>query len=114
MTVRIRPHHLLDILRDYGNEVERDTHPFGASLKEVADNVLSRIDQNISLVSGVDSVCISCSKLQDGICTAKIDDDLMMRDYNDSLDDKLFRAMRIPQGSEMTVRSFLEIVNNNN
>ena len=111
--IRIRPHHLLDIFRDYGNEIERDAHPYGASLKEVTDVVLSNIDKKVRLVSRVDSICITCSKLKDNICFAKINDDLLMRDYNDNLDDKLFNVMKLSPESEITVRAFLEIVNRN-
>ena len=111
--IRIRPHHLLDIIRDYGNEIERDAHPYGASLKEVTDVVLSNIDKKVRLVSRVDSICITCSKLRDNICYAKINDDLLMRDYNDNLDDKLFNVMKLSPESELTVRAFLEIVNRN-
>lgn len=111
--IRIRPHHLLDIIRDYGNEVEKDAHPYGASLKEVTNEVLSDIDQTIILVSRVDSICITCSKLKDNICLAKINDDLLMRDYNDNLDDKLFNVMKLSPESELTARAFLEIVNRN-
>ena len=52
--VTIRPHHLLDIMRDFGNEIVRDAHPYGASLNKVTDIVLSDIDQKIILVTGVD------------------------------------------------------------
>jgi hypothetical protein len=82
-------------------------------LKEVTNDVLSDIDQKIRLVSRVDSICVTCSKLRENICFAKINDDLLMRDYNDNLDDKLFDVMKLSPESEITVRSFLEIVNIN-
>ena len=110
--IKIRPHHLLDILRDYGNEVKRDFHPFGASLKEITNDILSDINQNIRLVSRVDSICVTCSKLENSICKARINDDLLMREYNDDLDDNLFDIMDISPGSELSVRNFLEIVEN--
>ena len=110
--IKIRPHHLLDILRDFGNEVERDSHPYGASLRETTNDILSDIDQNIRLVSKVDSICLTCSKLRENICIARISDDLLMRDYNDDLDEKLFNIMKIAPDSTIVVRDFLKIVEN--
>jgi len=111
--IKIRPHHLLDIIRDYGNKVEKEPHNFGASLKKVADDILSDIDQTIRLVANVDSICITCSKLKNNICLAEINNELLMRDYNDKLDSSLFDVMKLSPNTEIKVRSFLKIVNNN-
>lgn len=111
--IKIRPHHLLDILRDSGNQVKRSSHPYGASLKEIANDLLSDIDQNIRLVSRVDSICLTCSMLKENICSARLNDDLLMRDYNDDLDDKLFDVMEITPESNIVVRDFLKIIDNN-
>ena len=109
----IRPHHLLDIIRDFGNEVKRETHPWGASLASVTHSILSDIDQKVEFVMGVDSICKTCSKLNGYICEARINDELLMRDYNDRLDQALFSALNISPGTRLPVKEFLLTVKNN-
>ena len=108
--IKIRPHHLLDIIRDFGNEVERETHPWGASLASVTHNILSNINQEVEFVLNVDSICKTCSKLNGHICEAKINNELLMRDYNDRLDQALFSALNISPGNKLPVIEFLRIV----
>ena len=109
-TLRLRPHHLLDIMRDYGNDIVSDAHPYGAALAEVTKIVLSDIDQEIVLVPAVDSICQPCAKLHDGLCVARINDKLLMRTYNDRLDARLFERIALQEGQSITVRAFMAIV----
>jgi hypothetical protein len=111
--IKIRPHHLLDIIRDFGNDVKRETHPWGASLACVSQSILSNINQKVEFVSGVDSICKTCSKLNGHICEARINNELLMRDYNDRLDHALFSALNITPGTKLSVIEFLQIINNN-
>lgn len=108
--IKIRPHHLLDLVRDYGNNYKKPPHPWGASVKSVSDLVFSDIHQVVVLVMGVDSICQTCRKLNDGICEANINEDLLMRDYNDPLDERLFSSLEIRPGDRLTVYAFLKLV----
>lgn len=107
--VKVRPHHLFDILRDYGNKVILEPHPFGASVTEVTEKVL-RSTSPIVLVPRIDSICETCSMLKNEICQAKIREDLFMSEYNDYLDDKLFKLMDIKPFTQMTLKEFVHIV----
>ena len=111
--IKLRPHHLLDIIRDFGNEVKGETHPWGASLTSVTQNILSNINQEVEFVMGVDSICETCSKLNDQICEAQISNELLMRDYNDRIDQGLFSALNIAPGDKLPVIEFLRKINNN-
>lgn len=111
--IKIRPHHLLDIIRDFGNEVKRETHPWGASLASVSQSILLNINQKVEFVMGADSICKTCSKLNGHICEARINNELLMRDYNDRLDQALFSALNIAPGSKLPVIEFLRIIKNN-
>jgi len=111
--IKIRPHHLLDIIRDFGNEVKRQTHPWGASLATVSQSILSNIDKKVEFVMGADSICKTCSKLQRHICEAKINNEILMRDYNDRLDKALFSALKIKPGETLPVIEFLRRIHNN-
>jgi hypothetical protein len=74
--------------------------------------VLADIDQTIVMVSQVDSICETCSKLQGGICRAELGGDLLMREYNDPLDAALFSRLNLAEGQRITVREFLQLVDN--
>ena len=111
--IKIRPHHLLDIIRDFGNEVKRETHPWGASLAIVTQTILSNINQKVEFVMGVDSICEKCTKLNGHICEARINNELLMRDYNDRIDHALFSALNLAPGKSLTVIEFLRKINNN-
>ena len=110
--IKIRPHHLLDIIRDFGNQVEVAEHPWGASLTSVTQEILGGINQKVEFVMGVDAICETCSQLKGEICEAKINRDLLMRDYNDRIDRELFEALQLEPGSQLVVREFLQLVGN--
>ena len=111
--IKLRPHHLLDIIRDFGNEVKREAHPWGASLISVTQTILSDINQKVEFVMGVDSICETCSKLNGQICEAQINNELLMRDYNDRIDQVLFSALNIAPGTQLSVREFLQRIYDN-
>lgn len=48
-----------------------------------------------------------------GVCQAKIRDDLFMRDYNDSLDDKLFTLLGFNPGEIVTLKEFIRVIETN-
>jgi hypothetical protein len=79
---------------------------------QVTEKVLADIDQTIVMVSQVDSICATCAKLVNEVCEACLNDDSLMRDYNDCLDARLFDRMELREGQAITVRDFLQIVNN--
>jgi hypothetical protein len=60
----------------------------------------------------VDSICKTCSKLNGQICEAQINNELLMRDYNDHLDQALFSALKIAPGDTLPVIEFLRRINN--
>jgi hypothetical protein len=111
--IKIRPHHLLDIIRDYGNKAEVYEHRWGASLPSVTQKILADINQTIEFVMGVDAICETCTQLRNEICQAEINKNLLMRDYNDRIDRALFDALDIESGSQIRVRDFLKLVSDN-
>jgi hypothetical protein len=57
MSIIIRPHHLLDILRDYGHGIRYQPHEYGHALHIVAEEVLRNPDQEIVFVIAADGLC---------------------------------------------------------
>ena len=111
--IKMRPHHLLDILRDFGNNRVRDPHPWGASLNSVTQIVLSNPEREIEFVLKVDSICETCSQLNGNICEARINEKLLMRVYNDRLDLDLFTELKIKPNTKMTLIEFSAHVSEN-
>lgn len=51
--------------------------------------------------------------LDNSICQAKIRDDLLMSEYNDNLDDKLFKVMKLTPFQEISIASFIKTAKDN-
>ena len=113
--IKLRPHHLLDIVSDYGHDVKFEPHPYGHAVHTVARMVLSNTGLKAEFIVGADDICRPCMHLQpDGRC-----DDVMPNDkppsskqeYNDDLDRQLFNYFNFAPGTIMTIWQFLENVN---
>jgi len=113
--MRLRPHHILDIIKGHGNgKVYRPTSA-GNSQHIVAPKLLSNLDLKIELVLEADDICEGCKfLLPDGKCSnvlGQIKPSPSMQAYNDVLDSRLFDYLSIEVDSVMTSREFLEMVN---
>jgi hypothetical protein len=110
--MRLRPHHLIDIIRSYGQGVEFKPHPYGHALHTVAAQVLGNLDLEIELVLTADDICRPCRHLQpDGRCDdvlGQLAEPISKQTYNDELDARLFPYFGIRPGIRITVREFLE------
>jgi len=113
--LKLRPHHILDIVRNIGHEREIAPHPFGHDLHVITNKILGNIDQPLVLVVGADDICIPCTKLNaDGICIdilPQCDDKPSKQKYNDALDQKVLGYLNLSDGAQLTVREYLMCVN---
>jgi len=114
--MKLRPHHILDIISGYGVGVEFKPHPYGHSQHIVAKKILSDLDTKIQLVVAADAVCQGCKHLlPNGQCDdvlAQLNPSPSKQASNDVLDCRLLDYLNIKLNSVMTVREYLEIVNN--
>ena len=117
MSLPLRPHHLLDILCDYGHGITYQPHPYGHALHTVAAQVLSNLDLEITLVVAADSICQPCHHLHpDGRCDdilGPLPDSPSKQAYNDALDRRLSAFFKLDQGQTMTVYEFCQRVSQN-
>ncbi len=115
MTIELRPHHLLDIVRDYGHGIVYQPHAYGHALHLVAAEVLARPDQEIIFVIAADSICRPCRNLRsDGSCAdilSQLAEPISKQSYNDALDRRLWAYLELDRGNRLRVRQFLERVN---
>ncbi len=111
MTVSLRPHHILDILRDYGYGIRYQPHEYGHALHTVAKRIMNDPDQEITLLVAADDICKPCRHFHaDGRC-----DDTMQQTgetvskqaYNDALDRRLWAYFGLESGNRMAVMDFL-------
>jgi hypothetical protein len=115
--MKLRPHHIIDIVRDYGNNIEYQPHPYGHSQHLVAPRLLSNLDLKIKLVLGADDICAGCRHLMPG---GKCNDVLAQlipspskQAYNDILDSRLFDHFKLVPDCVIDTLTYLRIVNNN-
>ena len=111
MTIELRPHHLLDIVRDYGHGIQRQPHEYGHALHIVAKEVLEQVDQEVVFVIAADAICQPCRHLRsDGSCDDvlhQLAEPVSKQSYNDDLDRRLWPYLGLDKGNRMTVRQFL-------
>lgn len=113
--LRLRPHHIIDIITGHGKNIQYEAHPYGHSQHIVAPKLLSNLELNIELVLGADDICTGCMHLlPDGLCKdvlAQLKPSPSKQAYNDVLDSRLFDLLEIDPNSKMTTRRYLELVN---
>ena len=113
-TMQLRPHHLLDIIRDHG--LGRDFKPssYGHAVHVVAPKVLSNVETKVTFIIGADDICRPCKHLlPNGQCddlVRSVSPPIPKQKYNDDLDRRLFRYLDVKPGTVMTVRQFLGLV----
>jgi hypothetical protein len=113
--LRLRPHHIIDIITDQGMNVQYEPHPYGHSQHIVAPKLLSDLDLNVKLVLEADDICTGCKHLlPDGKCKdvlAQLNPSPSKQAYNDVLDCRLFDLLEIFPDDILTTRAYLELIN---
>jgi hypothetical protein len=113
--LQLRPHHVLDIVRNIGHNRPIEPHPLGHNVHGITLEIINKPDQQLKLVIGADDICIPCTKLNsESICTdvlPQCDDKPSKQTYNDALDIKVLQFLDLKEGTQLTVRQYLQIVN---
>jgi len=113
--LRLRPHHILDIITSHGQGIVMEPSDYGHSQHLVAERILSNPDLTVKLVVQSDDICTGCKHLMaDGKCDdvlAQLTPSPSKQAYNDVLDCRLLDLLGIEINSVMTVRAYLDIVN---
>ena len=111
----LRPHHILDIVRNIGHDRKIEPHAFGHDLHTVTGKIIEDIDQPLLLVVGADDICLPCSKLNtDSICIdvlSQCDNKPSKQNYNDALDLRVLSYLNLKEGLQLTIREYLNCVN---
>jgi len=113
--VKLRPHHVLDIVTGHGRGKDFAAVANGTAQHVVAPAILGDPDIMAGWIcSGPDEICLPCEWLQpDGTCARVLEDrdpPLVFKVYNDDLDRRLLDYLGIVPGEVLSVRAFLQSV----
>jgi hypothetical protein len=113
--VKLRPHHLLDILTSYGNGEKFEPHPYGHALHIVGPKVLAHLELPVTFVVAADDICAPCKHLRpDGTCDdvlSQLSPPISKQEYNDKLDRRVLACLDLRPGATLTARAYFELVN---
>ena len=108
----LRPHHILDMIRNLGNRRPLVPHPYGHLVHEITPLLREDPDRLCRLVARNDAVCGPCRMLDSrGLCTdvlSQLEKPVSKQEYNDGLDRRLLAFLGIRDGETMSLRDFLE------
>ncbi len=111
--MRLRPHHLLDIITQHGAGLPFRPSPYGHAVHTVAEIVLADPEVTIEFVVGADDICAPCKHLIEGRCDdvlSQLDPPILKQDYNDDLDRRVLAYLGMAEGCTLTFRGFLRVV----
>jgi hypothetical protein len=100
--LRIKPHHFLDILRDYGAGRVWEPHPYGHALHTVARSLLDNRGQPLTLVLDADDICHPCQKNDNGTCADWTESPgyrIRKEDWNRRIDQRILKLFELAEGT---------------
>jgi len=110
--VPIKPHHLLDMIRDLGEGRTPQPHPYGHAYDEVARLLLEALDCPVQITLGADAVCEPCKFNDAAQCTdiTKTPGYLARkRDWNLLIDKRLCDRLGLKPGQVLSVGQFCQL-----
>lgn len=111
--MRARPHHLIDIITQYGAGRPFRPHEYGHAVHTVAERVISQPDVAVEFVVDADDICAPCVHLVDGRCDdvlGQLDPPVSKQEYNDDLDCRLLAHLEMREGQVMSFREYLAVI----
>ena len=115
--IRVKPHHLIDIVTAYGGGQETfEPSPYGHAVHTVAEQVLADRDAPLEMELGADDICAPCKHNVNGLCQDTIDTSFRpeapssKREWNLIIDQRWCERLGIAQGDRLTAREFCERV----
>ena len=115
--VRIKPHHFVDILTQYGGGT-RTWLPsdYGHALHVVAERLLKEQGVILEMCSGADDICTPCIHNINGSCDDRIDTSFRpqspssKREWNLLIDNRWYRVLGLREHQRLTAREFVLLV----
>ncbi|MCE5269859.1 hypothetical protein LLH00_01070 [bacterium] len=108
----IKPHHCLDIIRDFGAGREHTPHPYGHAVHLAAERLRQDPRTLLRLTVGADFICAPCNLLKAGRCTDSTDTPgraVRKGAYNRLIDRRLFRRFGLSEGCTLRADEFCRL-----
>jgi hypothetical protein len=108
--MRARPHHLVDIITQYGAGQPFEPAACGHAVHTVAAAIIADPEVRIEFGLGADDICSPCKHLANGRCDDVVrafDPPVSKHDYNDALDQRLLQFLGMAEGECLTFREYL-------
>jgi hypothetical protein len=112
--IRIKPHHLVDIITSSGRGQAFEPHAYGHALHTVAARILADPDVTLVMEGGADDICAPCSHNIGGACDDTIDTSFRptapprKQDWNLLLDRRWCERLGLEFGDVLTARHFCQ------
>jgi hypothetical protein len=109
--VQIKPHHFLDIIRDFGAGMTFAPHVYGHAVHTVAEKVLSDRNIALQLVLGCDDICRPCINNEEGRCIDSVDHPpfTSKEEWNRTIDTRISEKLGLEEGTEIAASEFCRI-----
>ena len=110
--LRIKPHHFLDIIRDFGAGRSHQPHPYGHDVHRVAGVIREHPDTVLELTGEPDAICAPCRFLVDGNCIdiTTSPGHLIPKDrWNRLIDRRIFERLGLKEGDRLTALEFCRL-----
>jgi len=112
--IRIKPHHLIDILTEYGAGCEQwQPSAYGHAVHIVAERILRDYDATLEMFSGADDICLPCIHNIDGLCDDNIDTSYRpqapssKREWNLLIDNRWYERLGLKDGDRLSAIEFV-------
>lgn len=112
LNMKLRIHHIFDIIRDLGKNSLFNKHEYGHSYHIIANKIKNHDYDSIQLVIECDDICLGCNKLNNGECIDLINhrkDYLKKEDFNNYLDKRILDVLNIKKGAIIKLNNLIEI-----
>ncbi len=115
--IRIKPHHFVDIITEYGaGREEWEPSAYGHAVHSVAARLVEDRDAMLEMESGADDICAPCIHNKDGLCDDTIDTSFRpeapssKREWNLAIDGRWYERLGLKDGDRLTAREFVRRV----
>lgn len=110
----LRPHHLIDIVRNIGQGRPVAPHPYGHAQHLITAAILENPQTKVEFVVGADHLCKPCIHLNsEGLCDdilPQLKERTLKQEYNDNLDRRILAYLQLPEQTTMQVDEFIRFI----
>ena len=110
--LKLRIHHIFDIIRDLGANKTFEKHSYDHSYHKVAKSIIEKNNHAFKIVVSTDDICKNCIKLEDNKCTDDIfhrKDFSQKEKFNDYLDNRINKILNLKENETTTLKNLINI-----